>query len=312
MGARARAVSAERAKRGFIRNYEAAEHGSPFIEPLAVRDGLAMYSVGKGEPILLFPYPHADMVMPMAQDSLSQLLVGLGRRVLSFDAPGAFASTRQPRGDMGEMIQCALETLAGCGVQGKVDVAGHSMGSLCALGFSIEHPEAVKRLVLVGSMAGFPAVIRWGLPGSRWKWTDAEFWKCVMWGIRLRYGWGSLELHKRLSNLMACPGYFDQSFFTPAVIRPGDRSKGVPIRYLWLRNLGWKLDYVSRLQELRAPTLICAGRHDPETPLPCSEELKRGILDSRLAIFEASGHMPFIEERELFAKTVGEFLTEAL
>ena len=63
-----------------------------------------------------------------------------------------------------------------------------------------------------------------------------------------------------------------------------------------------------RLKEVRAPTLILAGRHDPEAPLPCSEELLQGIPGSNLVIFEKSGHFPFVEEAPLFAQTVGAFL----
>jgi proline iminopeptidase len=211
---------------------------------------------------------------------------------------------------MAEMLRCALETLSGCGVQGKVDVIGHSMGSLCALGLAVEHPEAVRRLVLVGGMAGFPAVIRWGMPGSVWKWNEPEFWQCMSWGLRLRYGRGSLALHKRLSNLMARPCFFNKSLFAPLPLHPEDHARGVPIRYLWLRNLGWKLDYASRLGQVGCPTLICAGRHDPETPLPCSEQLRRGIPGSRLTLFEHSGHAPFLEEPELFARSVARFLSE--
>ena len=40
----------------------------------------------------------------------------------------------------------------------------------------------------------------------------------------------------------------------------------------------------------------------------CSEELANGIPNARLAIFEYSGHYPFIEERDRFKQTVMEFL----
>ncbi len=303
---------------GFLRaprfraNFEmdAYRDGGPFIKPRTVRNGLAIYAVGKGKPILLFPYPHADTVAPMAQGPLSRILVSLGRQVISFDVPGAYRSVRTPRGDMAEMLQCALEALERCGIEGEIDVIGHSMGSLCALGFSIEQPQRVGRLVLVGSMSGFPAAVRWGMPGSCWHWTDGEYWKCMWWGIRLMFGRGDLALHKRLSNLMLYPCFFDKSFFTPVAIRPEDAEWGAPIRYLWLRNLGRKVDYSSRLDRVRSTTLICAGRYDPETPIACAQELSHGIRDSRIIVFEKSGHMPFIEEPDLFARSVASFLRD--
>ncbi len=294
--------------RRFISNFEAAAYGGDrFIEPLTIRHGLAVYSAGNGPPILVFPYPHADTVEPMAQGPLARLLTGMGRRVISFDAPGAYRSTRSPHGGMEEMLDCAVEALEACGVD-QVDVIGHSMGSLCALGFSLEHPEMVKRLVLVGGMAGFPAVMRWGMPGSCWKPIDREYWQCMIWGLRLRFGRGSLELHKRLSNLMGRPCWHDPSRFTPLPMLASDRNIAAPARYVWLGNLGWKLDYSRRLSEVSAPTLICAGLHDPEAPLPCSEELARGIPGARMVIFKESAHMIIAEEPERFRTEAGRFL----
>ncbi len=295
----------------FIKNFEEDEYGEGgrFIAPALIKSGLAVYSVGDGPPALVFPYPHADTTEPMAQSPLAQLLTGMGRRVVSFDVPGAYRSVRNPRGGMDEMVSCALEALDALGIH-CADVIGHSMGSLCALALSIEHPERVRRLILVGGMAGFPAVIRWGMPGSCWKWTDREYWQCMAWGMALRFGRGSLALHKRLSNLMGRPCYHDASLFRELPIRPEDGAKGVPIRYIWLGNLGWKLDYSRRLSEVRAPTLVCAGRHDPEAPLPCSEELARGITGSRLAIFEKSAHMIHMEEPDRFRAEAAGFLAD--
>jgi proline iminopeptidase len=89
-----------------------------------------------------------------------------------------------------------------------------------------------------------------------------------------------------------------------------DFEKGVPIRTIWSRNIYTRLSYADRLREVRASTLILAGRHDPEASLPCSDELVQGIPDARLVIFEHSGHSPFIEETALFAQTVDAFLHE--
>ena len=41
---------------------------------------------------------------PMAEGPLTQLLVGLGRRVITFDPPGAYRSSRPARCDLDEML----------------------------------------------------------------------------------------------------------------------------------------------------------------------------------------------------------------
>jgi proline iminopeptidase len=53
---------------------------------------------------------------------------------------------------------------------------------------------------------------------------------------------------------------------------------------------------------------VVVGRHDPQTPLPCSQGLVDGMPDTRMVVFERSGHSPFVEEPDRFREVVGSFL----
>jgi len=278
------------------------------IEPATVQKGLAVYDVGQGEPLLLLPYPHGYTLRSMAEGELAHLLVGLGRRVLTFDPPGAYRSTRPAQVTMPEMLGCALETLDVRGVSEAVDLAGHSMGGLCALAFSLEHPERVKRLVLIDTISGGPAVVRWGWQ-RHYAWWSADFWRYIVWGFRLMRGGGSLALHKRHAQLLSHASYVDKSKVPKICVEEGDERRPPPVRDRWA-GVARKLDYSGRLGQVRAPTLVCVGRHDPQTPLPCSEELVQGIPDARLVVFERSGHSPFVEEPARFAAEVAAFMEE--
>ncbi len=68
------------------------------------------------------------------------------------------------------------------------------------------------------------------------------------------------------------------------------------------------LDYRPRLSEVRTPTLILVGRHDPQMPPACAQELAAGIPNARLVIFERSGHYPFLEEPDAFWEAICAFL----
>jgi len=298
----------------FIRNFEEEEYGreQPFVEPESVVDGLAVYEVGDGQPVLLFPYPHGHTTEPMAQGPLAEIVTRTRRRAVSFDVPGAYRSTREPTGDMDEMVRCADETLQRFGIEGRVDVVGHSMGGLAALAYAVERPERIRRLVLVTSLSGFPAAAWWGFPGSAYRVYEPDFWRVVLWGMRLNAGRGDLALHKRLQNPMGRESYHDESLFTPMVIEPDDYDKGVPVRTIWSRNMCARLCYAERLNEVQAPTLILAGRHDPEAPLQCSEELFHGIHGARLVVFERSGRSPFVEEEALFTRRLDTFLSDGV
>ena len=295
-------------------NFEVPLPGAPdFIPPEIVVDSLAIYRVGEGDPVLLMPYPHAHTREPMAQSPLAQIIVSLGYSVVSFDVPGAYRSTRSPVGDMVEMLNTALEALDALGIDGPVDVVGHSMGSLVALAFAIEHPERVSRLVLVGSMSGFPDALRYGMPRSTWKISDPAYWRFISLGLKVKSGFGTLADHKALCNIMSLESLYDPGFFVLLKIEVEDKTRGIPIReILWGKQMFKWVDYAGRLTKVQAPTLILVGKHDPVTPLPCSERLHQGITGSQLVVFESSGHSPFVEEPENFYDVLKDFLSEDL
>jgi proline iminopeptidase len=297
-------------KPNYIHNFEVEEYGTnySFLEPTSIVDGLAVYEIGQGPPVLLFPYPHGHTTEPMAQSPIARILKDMGHTVIAFDVPGAYQSTRTPTGDIGELINGADEALDRLGYDNQVDVIGHSMGGLLALAYAIERPENTQRLVLINSMAGFPSAARCGFPGSAFHIYQADYWRIIIWGIRLNGGRGNLALHKQLQNLMEGKSYYNQSFFNPVEIEDDDYEKGVPIRTIWSKNMYKQLSYADQLGNVEVKTLILAGRHDPEASLKCSAELQEGIPNSNLVVFEESGHFPYIEGTDLFTQTLTTFL----
>jgi pimeloyl-ACP methyl ester carboxylesterase len=269
--------------------------------------GLAVYTAGDGAPVLVLPYPHASTVRPMGEDDLAQMLVELGRSIVTFDPPGAYRSTRPMRCDMAEMVDCAVEALLAAGVSAPVDVVGHSMGALCALALAVERPEMVRRLVLVGGCSGFAAVRRWSVPHNWSPWRDREWWACTWLGVRLMLGRGSLATYRRLDNLVERASYVDARQAQLVPVTGEDAGRPPPPRAGWLRTVRG-VEYRDRLGEVRAPGLVVVGRHDPQTPLPCSQELVDGMPDARMVVFERSGHSPFVEEPDRFCEVVGSFL----
>jgi 3-oxoadipate enol-lactonase len=224
--------------------------------------------------------------------------------------PGAFRSERRPAMSMAEMLACAEETLDTLSIREPVELAGHSMGGLCALAFALTHPERVKRLMLICTLSGGSAIQRGkGMPWGNWL-TGLDRWRFTYWGFRLSWGIaGNLALHKQMARLLAEASYVNKALVPRIEIAPGDARRPAPARDGWPRAVFMdRLDYRTRLGEIRAPTWVCVGRYDPQTPVPCGKELARGIAGARLTIFERSGHYPFIEEREQFKTALGEFL----
>jgi proline-specific peptidase len=66
-------------------------------------------------------------------------------------------------------------------------------------------------------------------------------------------------------------------------------------------------DVFDRLAEIALPTLVLAGRFDECVP-EHMWEMHRRIAGSRFELFEASAHMPFIEEPDRFDQVMRDFL----
>jgi proline iminopeptidase len=64
-----------------------------------------------------------------------------------------------------------------------------------------------------------------------------------------------------------------------------------------------------KLEKIEVPTLVMAGRYDWITPpTPGAERIHAALPDSKLVIFEQSGHFPFIEEQNKFIATVSAWM----
>ena len=281
----------------------AAEMARP--EPTIVHEGLAIYTFGAGAPLLLMPYPHgASVVGAPAPTALIDGLVRLGRRVITFDPPAAGRSTRPARLAMAEVLDCAEEALAASDTTGAVDVLGHSQGALAALAYAIERPRRVRRLILIGAAAGGPSYLH--APGAIWNRSHPAFWRFGMAAMLLTLT-RRLAAQKMMLNVVTRASFVNHSCTQRRPVRPRDWLRSAEPR-IWWANVARHLDYRPHLADVAVPSLILAGRYDPQTPVACAQELAHGLPHARLHVFAHSGHCPFIEEPERFWCAIATFL----
>lgn len=144
-------------------------------------------------------------------------------------------------------------------------------------------------------------------PGALWDRSHPRFWALAPLGV-LHLARPNLATERLVNNLIERESFHDQRLARPDAIGPGDWLRRRQGRGGAWHRLARKLDYTPRLGELRVPTLVLCGRHDPRYPLACSEQLATAMHCAELVVFEASGHHPFIEEPEAFWAAVGRFL----
>lgn len=212
-------------------------------------------------------------------------------RVLRYDSRGHGASA-SPTGSysMDRLGRDVIELLNALDLR-QVDFCGLSMGGMVGQWLAIRAPERVRRLVLANTSAFM------GPPSA---------WQSRIDGVT----------REGLEPLAAA---FIARWFTPGfpVAAAGEVER---IRAMLLANdpAGYAgccaairdMDMRPLIGLVRTPTLVIAGRHDPATPPPHSEELASGIVGARLARLEAA-HLSNVECPQEFGQLVSEFLTEA-
>ncbi|MEP6985019.1 MAG: alpha/beta fold hydrolase, partial [Chloroflexota bacterium] len=75
-----------------------------------------------------------------------------------------------------------------------------------------------------------------------------------------------------------------------------------------LRARAERRDYVSILGDINVPTLITVGTEDVFTPVSDAQFMAERIPNSQLVVIEEAGHMPNLEQPEVFNQALWNFL----
>lgn len=188
---------------------------------------------------------------------------------------------------------------------GKISVLGHSFGGMIAQVYAARYPRSVDKLLLICTAPSYDFykdalqfAQRIATP-EQLKVIPELFEGNIRDDQHLIEWWDvcyDLYFHVKDEQIMA---------------ETGNRPIGsLDIANYTFKHLMPHYDVRSKLPDFAMPTLIVAARHDWITPVTQAEEMHHLIPDSKLIIFEESGHMPFIEEHDLFIAQLRAFLTD--
>ncbi|HPQ38746.1 MAG TPA: alpha/beta hydrolase [bacterium] len=183
-------------------------------------------------------------------------------------------------------------------------LSGGSYGGMLAMEYALKYPERVDRMILRGTAASselqqyaFENALKSNLEGINESMLRNLF-----------YGRMTSDDDLKLHFARIYPLYSKK--YTPE--KAAKLFERKQFRYqthnAFFRHAFPSYDIRDQLQDIRAPTLILAGRHDWITPLKFARELAEGIPGARLEIFEEAGHSINADMPEKFREVVRRFL----
>jgi 4,5:9,10-diseco-3-hydroxy-5,9,17-trioxoandrosta-1(10),2-diene-4-oate hydrolase len=220
-------------------------------------------------------------------------LVKAGYRVIVPDLIGYGYSDKPDNVEypLAFFIECVKQTLDLIGVT-KYTLVGNSLGGAIALGFALTHPLNVERLVLMapGGVSDMPEYL--AMPGM-----------AAMFQL-----FGSTE--------PVTPARMKDFFRKAFVVNPDVVTDELVAERLALMKMQnpqviktMKVpNLTERLPEIKTPTLALWGLNENMMPEVGILRLAKGLPNCRMVLVPNCGHWVMMEHRELFNRTVLDFL----
>ena len=173
----------------------------------------------------------------------------------------------------------------------RVTLVGSSHGGEISINYALEHPDMMKRLVLVGAVVG-------GFP-----YTEHFINRVVANGEPLRKGDVPAGVRAQANDrYLIAPG------------NDGARKRLIDLLTASPHDLTHSSQIIPprpalpRLGEIRVPTLVLVGEADIPDVHAHAGAIEAGIPRARRLVIPSTGHLMYLEKPEVFTQTVMKFL----
>lgn len=188
-------------------------------------------------------------------------------------------------------VECVKQTLDAIGVD-KCTLVGNSLGGAIALGFALAHPASVDKLVLMapGGVSDLPDYM--AMPGM-----------AAMFEL-----FGSTEpvTEARMKAFFIKAFVVDPSCVDDQLVH--ERAELMKLQNPQVIKTMKVPNMTEQLGQIKAPTLALWGLNENMMPDNGIMRLARGLPNCRMVLVPQCGHWVMIEHRELFNRSVIDFL----
>lgn len=284
--------------------------------------GVLIYftAMGKGDPLLILhggPGASHDYFLPYLLPLMRD------NRLIFIDERGSGRSQKmeQPSAYTVENMVEDVESVRKALNLGKISLLGHSYGGVLAQAYALKYQENLARLILCSTFHSTEKMNR-VFREIKNKMSPELLTRIDNMEKEGLYGHGPVYAkNKYTGDYMEAAwgeGYFPYLYqnrpdpnYDP--VANGNMSWDL-YREMWGSNGEFIIDgnlksveYAGKLPNLKIPTLITVGDNDECAP-SLSKEMHDLIPGSKLVIFPESGHMTFVDQPDLFMKTINDFL----
>jgi proline iminopeptidase len=295
----------------------------PIEEMLVDNGGVVLYvkSVGQGPPLVLVhggPGASHDYLLP----NLYQLASSY--RLIFIDERGSGRSPRledtkqytvEKMADDVEAVRMALHL-------GKIALLGHSYGGVVVQAYAFKYQANLSHLILASTFSSTRqlnealARMKQAMPSDRRGRLEALekaglFGKGEIWEHG-RYTDEYAKLAWGVAYFPALYGARPDPNYDP--LENNTKNSWELYREMWGSHGEFLVDgnlkeveWVERLPEIKVPTLILVGDHDQSDPA-MSREMNAKIVGSKLVVLPNAGHMTFVDQPNLFVRSIREFV----
>ena len=180
----------------------------------------------------------------------------------------------------------------------SIYMIGNSMGGMMAWNAALQHPDKVKKLVLIGSAGYELEKVAQGVsklmnvPGMGLVYSKGMPLSMSEGGARRVYADTSKINHTEVANNN----------------KLWNREGNLEAAYRLMQS--HQFPDSSRIKDITIPTLILWGKNDRIVPVEHAYKFQRDIRGSQLVIIDTCGHVPMIERPAETASEIRKFLAE--
>ena len=261
-------------------------------EEIKIKDGsLAVKAMGRG-PTIIFVSGGPGVCGPLYEETLRPLFDK--NTFIFWSYAGCGSSKVQNRnysmaGDYEDLNSIVTQSGE------PVVLMGHSYGGLLAIKYASKHPTLVKGIVLINSMTSFshgPESLAKKRNRLKELGLEDQYFQL---GEQVFSGLTSAETQNKFWILESKLQVYNQNFSSIVANKLQPSFEVVAAMQVDLMQA----DYCNEFRKLKMPVLIIAGLHDL-IALRRPQEMHSLLMESTLHEYQNSGHMPFLEENELF------------